>query len=137
MLPQHRNSHIPKYLFRKFPPIELVNDILRLCGLSGELNDRRQFKKECLAKGLITADSWLPILEPYYLPCKSKRFFHDGAVFDTGRIITILRHILGPHNYILDTHERAEHGVKHTFYMIKPILQSYDLSGANMEVTFI
>lgn len=133
---QQHKTNVPKYLFRAIPPIELVEDILRSCGLRGGVSDRRQFKRDDVAQGVITADTWLPILEPYYLPCKATRFFHDGKEFDTGRIITVLRHILRPHGYNLDAQERAIHGVKHTLYMIQRITQVYDLSGMSLEVTF-
>ena len=76
-----------KKLFRKEPPKELVEQILRSIGLLG-LHDLRWFTKEELI--LETNEEWLPLLYPFYLPCKAKRFLDDG--FDANRLITIMRH---------------------------------------------
>ena len=138
-IPNNCENRIPKFLFRAIPPAELVESILRSCGLRGGFSDLRQFKRDDVAAGVITSDTWLPLLEPYYLPCKARRFFYNGKEFTTGSVITVLRHIVRPHGYDLFAQERAIHGVKHTLYQLKPIqnaLGMFDMSGVNLEVTF-
>jgi hypothetical protein len=137
--PSEHEHRVPKFLFRAFPPLELVEDILRSCGLRGGLSDMRQFKRDDVAAGVATADTWLPLLEPYYLPCKAKRFFHTGKEFTTGCLITVLRHIVRPHGYDVFAQERAYQGVKQTLYQLKPIPTAAGLHGMgipNPEVTF-
>lgn len=119
-----------KRLFRKSPPKELVNEVLHHLHLLG-LHDLRWFTKEELCAD--TLDEWLPLLEPYYLPCKAKRFLTE---MDRSRIITILRHILQPLGYQLNTQERMYKTQKTTLYQIQPIESHTDLSGTDLTVEF-
>jgi len=115
---QEESSHqVRRKLFRKDPPRELVDDILRSCGLLGT-NDLRWFTNEELK--LEGVDEWLPLLEPYYLPCKAKRFFHTGTVFTGARLITVFRHILAPHGFELSVVERMYKDHKKSLYQIQP-----------------
>ena len=120
-----------KKLFRKEPPKELVEDIVRSTGLLG-LHDLRWFTKEELL--IETHETWLPILHPFYLPCKAKRFF--DTEFDSNRLITVLRHCIRIHGYDLSVQERIYKGKKHSLYQLQPMHSYKDLSGANLEVTF-
>ena len=120
-----------KKLFRLSPPKEFVEDILRNLGLIG-LHDLRWFTKEELT--LDSQEEWLPLLYPYYLPCKARRFMMD--LLDANRLITILRHILRVHGYDLSVEERLYRDEKHSLYQIQPIHSFQDLSGASLEVNF-
>jgi hypothetical protein len=120
-----------KKLFRKEPPKELVEQILRCSGLLG-LHDLRWFTKEELL--LEPAEEWLPLLQPFYLPCKAKRFL-DTAL-DANRLITILRHCIRVHGYDLSVQERLYKDKKHSLYQLQPAHSYKDLSGATLEVTF-
>jgi hypothetical protein len=121
-----------KKLFRKEPPKELVDSILRASGLLGMI-DLRWFTRDELV--LTGYDEWLPTLEPYYLPCKASRFLHGEM--DCAKLITIFRHILRPHGYDLHVQERLYKEHKHTMYQIQPTNPFRDLSGASAFVEFL
>ena len=120
-----------KKLFRKEPSKELVEQILRSTGLLG-LHDLRWFTKEELV--IDTVEEWLPLLHPFYLPCKAKRFLDTSL--DENRLITILRHCIRVHGYDLSVQERLYKNKKHSLYQLQPLHSCKDLSGANLEVTF-
>jgi hypothetical protein len=120
----------PVKLFRKDPPREFVEDLLRKLGFIG-LGDLRWFSRDEVR--LDTIEEWLPELEAYYLPCKAKRFIHTWA---EGSVITVMRHVLHVHDYTLQKEERLYKGVKQTLYQIQPVRASLDLSGVSLEVTF-
>ena len=120
-----------KKLFRKEPPKELVDSILRATGLLGMI-DLRWFTKDELI--LVDYEAWLSLLEPYYLPCKASRFLHGE--FDTAKLITIFRHILRPHGYDLFVQEKLYKEHKQSLYQIQPINPFHDLSGACAHVEF-
>ena len=115
-------------LFRKPPPKELVELILRSCGFHG-LHDLRWFSKSELR---LEVEEWLPTLEPYYLPCKAKRFLHGDI--DASKLITILRHIIRVYDYDLLAQERLYKDSKQTLYQIRT--QIFDLSGMSHTVEF-
>ena len=121
-----------KKLFRKEPPKELVDSILRASGLLGMI-DLRWFTRDELV--LTGYEEWLPTLEPYYLPCKASRFLHGEM--DSAKLITIFRHILRPHGYDLHVQERLYKEHKHTMYQIQPTNPFRDLSGASAFVEFL
>ena len=104
-----------KKLFRKEPSKELVEQILRYSGLLG-LHDLRWFTKEEL--NLEVSEEWLPLLQPFYLPCKAKRFL--DVALDANRLITILRHCIRVHGYDLSVQERIYKDKKHSLYQLQP-----------------
>jgi len=119
-------------LFRKIPPQELVNEILAHLKLQG-LQERRWFTRDELS--LDTLDEWLPILEPYYIPCKAKRFLSNMT---HARLTTIIRHILHPHDYDLRTQERMYKAQKTTMYQIYTTKDvQIDISANEMLVEFL
>ena len=120
-----------KKLFRKDPPKELVDFILRATGLIG-MTDLRWFTKEELA--LEGYEDWLTGLEPYYLPCKATRFLHGEM--DGARLVTIFRHVLRPHGYDLHVQEKLYKEHKHTLYQIQLNNPFRDLSGTSLQVEF-
>jgi hypothetical protein len=123
---QHSNK-----LFRVYPPKELVDEILQHLKLQG-LQEKRWFTRDELC--LQTMDEWLPLLEPYYIPCKAKRFLSQ---IDSSRIITILRHILHPLEYDLRTQERMYKLQKTTLYQIYSLkTQTMDISANELRVDF-
>jgi len=120
-----------KRLFRKLPSEEFVNEILEHLKLQG-LQERRWFTKDELH--MDTIDEWLPLLEPYYIPCKAKRFLLN---VNASRAITILRHILHPLGYDLRTQERMYKSQKTTMYQIYMTHETVaDLSANEMIVDF-
>lgn len=122
-----------KKLFREIPPRDFVETILKSCGLSG-FSDLRWFIPTELH--LETQEEWLPMLEPYYLPCKAKRFFEERGDLDGQRLITVFRHVLEPHDYRLKVEERLYRGKKQSLYQIQPVRAYKDLSGTDLEVRF-
>ncbi len=104
---------LSRRMFRKQPPLELVERVLRCCKLNG-LDDKRWFSKEDIP--LETLDEWLPFVEPYYLPCKAERYLH--GTLTQGNVITILRHILKSNDIELKTQERVVNGKKTTLYQV-------------------
>jgi hypothetical protein len=112
-----------KHLFRKKPELDLVNDILKALKFSG-VNDGRLFHKNDI--NISAFDEFLPLLEPYYLPCKAKLFLRD---FNKNKAITVLRHILRAHGYKLRAYEKLVQNKKLTLYQMER--QHYeDLSGS-------
>jgi hypothetical protein len=61
-------------------------------------------------------ETWLPLVEPYYLPCKAERYLH-GEITKT-RLITILRHMLKANKIELRVQERMVNGHKTTLYQV-------------------
>jgi hypothetical protein len=119
-------------LFRAPPSKEFVNEILQHLKLQG-LYDKRWFTKDELY--IENIDDWLPILEPYYIPCKAKRFLSE---MNTSRVITILRHILQPLGYELRTQEKMYRLQKTTMYQIYTGEElSLDLSANELRVDFL
>lgn len=100
-------------MFRKRVPIELLEFVLRCCKFNG-LDDKRWFSKEDIP--LDTVDQWIPLVEPYYLPCKAERYLHCDMT--QGKIITILRHLLKSNEIELKTQEKTMNGKKSTVYQI-------------------
>ena len=102
-----------KLLFRERPPVELIEDIFKQLRLTG-LQNSPWFTKDELPLG--TLENWLPLLEPYYLPCKAKRFLMRDM--NGSKLITILRHLLGTIGGTMNTCERVLGGRKKTMYQI-------------------
>lgn len=121
-------SQETKHLFRKKPALDLVNDILRSLRFTG-ITDSRLFNKTDIS--CESFEEWLPILEPYYLPCKAKLFLYD---FTQQKAITVLRHLLRAQGYKLRAYEKVHQGQKQTLYQIERDTWE-DLSGA-MDVNF-
>jgi hypothetical protein len=122
---------VNKKLFRKEPPKEFVETILRATGLIG-MTDLRWFTKDEL--NLVGHEEWIMSLEPYYLPCKASRFLHNNM--DGAKVITIFRHILRPHGYDLHVQEKLYREHKQTLYQIQPDDPFRGLSGSSAFVDF-
>jgi hypothetical protein len=118
-----------KHLFRKRPTLEIVEQILQALHFTG-LEDGRTFKKGDI--DLTAFEELLPLLEPYYLPCKAKLFLYE---FSQAKGITVIRHLLRAHGYKLHVYEKVSQGVKQTLYQIErdafaPLMGSMDVSFA-------
>lgn len=126
-------------LFRKSPPKEFVESVLRTCGLAAGFQDMRWFSKRELS--LEAASSWLPEVEAYYYPCKARRFFYGKGDPGPDLLITVIRHMLAAHAYELRTREAtggsSAGAKKQTLYQITPLNPFQDLSGVTTyEVLF-
>lgn len=118
-------------LFREQPPFEVVVSTLQELGFTG-IADSKLFGSEDL--NLSTLDVWAPILEPYYLPCKAKRYFNN---LDARRVITLMRHLLPYHGFKLQTYERHHQGRKRTVYQIHPATPHLLAQGEEIRVLFL
>lgn len=118
-------------LFRETPTLDVLVAMLVDLGFTG-LTDTKVFSIQDLK--IDTVDSWAPLLEPFYLPCKAKRYFD---VLSPSRIITILRHVLPFHGFRLQSYERQHQGKKRTVYQIHPATPRILAEGGEICVMFI
>lgn len=118
-------------LFRELPPQEIVLTMLTELGFTG-FNDTKLFCAEEVKQDTIM--SWAPLLEPFYLPCKAKRYFDT---LDPRRIITILRHVLPNHGFRLQSYERLHLGKKRTVYQMHPATPRILSQGEDIRVLFL
>ena len=118
-------------LFRELPPLDVLVLMLNELGFTG-LTDTKLFCAEELV--LNSIESWVPILEPYYLPCKAKRYFDR---IDARRVITIIRHVLPFYGYRLQCYERLHLGKKRTVYQIYPATPHILGQGEEIRVMFL
>ena len=113
----------PKGIFRNIPSKELVEEILVVLQFLG-FHDNKTFTKKDINKEMF--EEIVIWIEPYYVPCKAKRFLSN---INENKQITILRHLLRVHNYDLLTQEKVHNCVKVTTYKIYK-RQYSDLSGS-------
>jgi hypothetical protein len=99
-------------LFREIPPLTLVLQVLSMLGLATEIPFTFQKQDIRLEKSL----EIVGLLEPYYIPCKAKQFLEYTP---DHRWITILRHILLPHGYIIASQETTRDAKKAIFYTVE------------------
>jgi len=118
-------------LFRETPHVDVVLLMLRELGFSG-LNDTKLFSANELK--LETIETWAPLLEPFYLPCKAKRYFD---ALDSRRVITLLRHVLPNHGFRLQCYERLHLGKKRTVYQMHPATPRILAQGEEIRVLFL
>jgi len=96
-------------MFRQIPPVDLVTHVLKTL----RIDDMRWFSKDELS--LETLDEWLPLVEPYYLPCKAERYLDEMT---KSRILTVLRHLLKATDGELKYQERVIQGKKTMVYQV-------------------
>ena len=118
-------------LFREKPPIDIILKMLTELGLTG-LADSKIFSADELT--LTTIEEWAPLLEPYYLPCKAKRYFNS---LDSRRVITVMKHVLPYHGFKLQSYERNYMGKKRTVYQIHPATPRLLAEGEEIRVLFL
>jgi len=105
-------------LFSTIPPLEFVEDFLKLFVPNGFDENYFFTKKSCEDKSIIDIinTKYLDNLKQYYLICKHSVFL-DNISFK--KSITILRHILKHYNYKVVSHQKNEHNKKYLIYNIK------------------
>ena len=91
-------------LFKKMPPIDLFERLVKIYGLT-DINDCRKFTKDHLIKNktLEKIEGLREELEEYYLPCKTTKYLLD---LDEKKLITILRQIAKIFDYHLTSNEK-------------------------------
>jgi hypothetical protein len=99
-------------LFREVPPWLIVLEVFTLLRLPKEFPTT--FQKQDI--DLSRTDEAVAMLEPYYIPCKARKFLDYTTEL---RWITILRHILLPHAYVLTIQETTRNKQKAIFYTVE------------------
>ena len=91
-------------LFKKMPPIDLFERLVKIYGLT-DINDCRKFTKDHLTKNktLEKIEGFRDELEEYYLPCKTNKYLMD---LDEKKLITILRQIAKVFDYHIISNEK-------------------------------
>ena len=91
-------------LFKKLPPIDLFERLVKIYGLT-DINDCRKFTKDHLTKNktLEKIEGFREELEEYYLPCKTTKYLLD---LDEKKLITILRQIAKVFDYYVISNEK-------------------------------
>ena len=102
-------------LFKEFPPIDLIIEIIKLYGLK-DMDDIRSFTRKDLSKlnTVHKLKDYKEVLCNYYIPCKSRLYLNE---LNEKNIITILKTI----NYTIDSREKCLKGNKFITYRIIPI----------------
>jgi hypothetical protein len=105
-------------LFSTLPPLEFIEDFLKLFVPNGFDENYFFTKKSCEDKNIIAIinDKYIDQLKQYYLPCKFNIFLNDLTF---KKSITILRHLLKHHNYKIVSHQKNHCNKKYLIYNIK------------------
>ncbi len=98
-------------LFRTQPPLELITEFLQDLGFQ-DITDTREFAITDIELSAAIAAERLPLLEPYYYPCKAKHYINKPQTPNT--LLVILRHLLKTQGYTLHTTEKR----RQTMYRI-------------------
>jgi hypothetical protein len=101
-------------LFREIPPLDLVKSIIGMLSIPTDFPVTFQKKDINLSQSPEAAY----LLEPYYKPCKAKRYLDTT---DNTRWITVIRHILQPHGWKISYQETTRDKKKAIFYTIQPV----------------
>ncbi len=117
-------------LFRECIPRDVINEVLAFLKFDS-IEDTRVFTMKNLVP--TEFDPALLLLEPYYIPCKARKYLYGEMT--PHRIVTILRQILRTQGYGLISQERTISGKKELHYQIQPMVfnDSVDSPGVNVD----
>lgn len=118
-------------LFRECIPRDVVNEVLVFLKFNS-IEDTRVFTMKDLKPAEF--DPALLILEPYYIPCKARKYLYGEMT--PHRIVTILRQILRTQGYGLISQERTISGKKELHYQIQPMIFSETVDSPGVNVDF-
>lgn len=104
---------MPK-LFREVPPKDILEVFFQHVLRLKNLHDSTWFSKSSI--DLHELETYLPLIEPYYMPCKAKDFLHPPLTQARG--ITIIRQLLTSAHIPLFSQEKTCGGVKGMWYQI-------------------
>lgn len=116
-------------LFRKVPPVEILEEIFGLLGIHNFNQTYKFSRKDIKEKGVIEKLLETDLTE-YYSPSKYAYYF-DKKKIDEKRVITILRQLLRPYGYKLESKEKYTGGRKHFLYNLIKINSNNDTNTAN------
>jgi hypothetical protein len=118
-------------LFSECIPRSVVNQALSFLKFNS-IEDTRVFTIKDLKPEEF--DFGLLILEPYYIPCKARKYLYGDMT--AHRILTILRQILRTQGYGLLSQERTIGGKKELHYQIQPVIFNEADTAAAIHVEF-
>jgi len=119
-------------LFKKLPPIDLFERLVKIYGLT-DINDCRKFTKEHLIKNktLEKIEGLREELEEYYLPCKTTKYLTD---LDEKKLITILRQIAKIFDYHVTSNEKYLNSKKVLQYSLEKNGMIFDDVNYNLKI---
>ena len=119
-------------LFKKMPPIDLFERLVKIYGLT-DINDCRKFTKDHLSKNktLEKIEGFRDELEEYYLPCKTTKYLLD---LDEKKLITILRQIAKVFDYHIISNEKYLNSKKVLQYSLEKNNQIFDDINYNLKI---
>jgi hypothetical protein len=119
-------------LFKKLPPIDLFERLVKIYGLT-DINDCRKFTKDHLTKNktLEKIEGLREELEEYYLPCKTTKYLTD---LDEKKLITILRQIAKVFDYHVISNEKYLNSKKVLQYSLEKNNPIFDDINYNLKI---
>ena len=119
-------------LFKKMPPIDLFERLVKIYGLT-DINDCRKFTKDHLTKNktLEKIEGLREELEEYYLPCKTTKYLLD---LDEKKLITILRQIAKVFDYYVISNEKYLNSKKVLQYSLEKNGLVFDDINYNLKI---
>ena len=119
-------------LFKKLPPIDLFERLVKIYGLT-DINDCRKFTKDHLIKNktLEKIEGLREELEEYYLPCKTTKYLLD---LDEKKLITILRQIAKIFDYHVTSNEKYLNSRKVLQYSLEKNDLAFDDINYNLKI---
>ena len=119
-------------LFKKLPPIDLFERLVKIYGLT-DINDCRKFTKDHLTKNktLEKIEGLREELEEYYLPCKTTKYLTD---LDEKKLITILRQIAKVFDYHVISNEKYLNSKKVLQYSLEKNGVIFDDVNYNLKI---
>ncbi len=119
-------------LFKKLPPIDLFERLVKIYGLT-DINDCRKFTKDHLTKNktLEKIEGLREELEEYYLPCKTTKYLTD---LDEKKLITILRQIAKIFDYHVTSNEKYLNSKKVLQYSLEKNNPIFDDINYNLKI---
>ena len=121
-------------LFKKIPPIDLFERLVKIYGLT-DINDCRKFTKDHLIKNktLEKIEGLREELEEYYLPCKTTKYLTD---LDEKKLITILRQIAKIFDYHVTSNEKYLNSKKVLQYSLEKNGVIFDDINYNLKIIY-
>ena len=119
-------------LFKKMPPIDLFERLVKIYGLT-DINDCRKFTKDHLIKNktLEKIEGLREELEDYYLSCKITKYLLD---LDEKKLITILRQIAKVFDYHVTSNEKYLNSKKVLQYSLEKNGAMFDDVNYNLKI---
>jgi hypothetical protein len=118
-------------LFCESVPRDIVNEALHTLRFDS-IEDTRVFTLKDLKPELF--DPALLLIEPYYIPCKAKKYLHGEM--NNYRVLTVFRQLLRSQGYGLFSQERTVRGKKELHYQIRPVVFNDEDTAVAVVVTF-